>query len=1048
MAPPFCHLHVHTDFSMLDGLGKPTHYVDEAERRGDPFLSITDHGTLSGVYEFYMACMKAGIKPGIGCEFYFVPRAETFKEDKKQHEGGSGRFHVVMLARNVAGYRTLLEMNDEAHRNWEKYKPGKPIIDRSICEAVGYEEAENLIVLSGCAASVLSKKAMGEVEGSATAELMWWHETFPNFWIELQHHGTAFDRKLNSRLLTLSRRFEVPWVITNDPHYVLEDQCDFHDALLAVQTAAQIDDPDRFAFDGDGYHLKTRAEMVRAFRRYGEDVWKPGITESAKIARSIDLKIPEWDKKSWHIPKYRRIPKGRTSFELLSHLARKGLKERGWYDDPVYRERMEYELGEIESIPGFADFLLITREIIQWAVNHKTPDHPRGIRVGPARGSTAGCLVAYLVGVHKCEPIRYKLLFERFLNPARPKMPDIDTDFSQAYREEVFQHIMDEYGAKNVLPVAAFQTMKVRGAFRKLATAMGMPFNDLSKYTQMMDEAWGKVDEEDDEEEDHIRVENLPDELVEAYPELVEYIEGVLGTKSAISRHAAGVVIFDPEDPIRAIVPTMWVVSSKKFACQFDLKSVEAMGLMKQDILGLRTLDTIDEAITLIEEQTGELIEPDDWIPDEEEGDSEVYRMIREGHNGGVFQLEGGTMENGIVKIAPRRFEDIVVCTAIYRKGPILAGAPSRYIENKKAKEVRVLHEALRPVLEDTWGEMAYQEQLMQIASEVAGFDQGLVADLLAAVRFKDPEMMAPLKAQFIRGARKVSGIMSERAEKIWKMFEAQASYLFNRSHAAAYSLLTYQTARLKCWWPLQYHTALMRTVLPKSDAAKAKRMNYLAEATEMGVKILPPDVNFSDIKFSCGVRGEREWMRFGLVDVKGIGVSKARKIIEAREKCGGRIRTISQARSVLTEALVNELDAAGCLASVKGGSERNMRALEEMLFWQFEDVMAPLRVKYEKKVRLPGSGNSRVRLIGEIVDVANKKTKNNKPYMTWRIRWKPSQIFAITLWEDAQAVWDTPKGSIVYIEGSFNSEFRNVSVGDPDQVRILRYAKQKETAA
>ena len=1027
----FTHLHLHSDYSMLDGLKKPALFVEEGARLGMSHMALTDHGTMSGMYEFYMACKEAGIAPIPGCEFYFVPNAQKVKDEKIGE-----RFHIVMLAKNADGYRTLCALNDEAHQRFYY----KPVLDRGVCEALAYEEAENLVVLSGCAASILSRKVRGEIEGSATQELMWWRETFPNFYIELQHHNTDFDRVLNSRLLKLARKYKLPWVITNDPHYVKEEECDYHDALLAIQTNSGIDDEDRFRFDGDGYHLRTRSEIARAFRAYGQEVWKPGIIETQRIARQCDVQIPEWDKKSWHIPKYHKLPKGRTSDELLRRLAKRGLRERGLLDDPAYQDRLEYELEKIEEV-GIADFLLINADIIDFARNHKTPEHPRGIWVGPGRGSTAGSLVCYGLGLHKIDPIRYRLLFERFLNPDRPKMPDIDTDFSQAFRQEAIEYTMHEYGSDFVLPVAAFQTMQVRGAFRKLATAMGMPFSDLSKFTAEMVKAWGREDD-DEEGEEHIRVDHLPDELVDAYPELVEYIEGVLGTKSAISRHAAGIVIFDPEDSIRTCVPTMWVVSSKRFACQFDLKSAEKMGLMKQDFLGLRTGDTIEEARTLIEEQTGDLLEPDSWVPDEEEGDRDVYRMMAEGRNAGVFQLEGGTMAEGIVKIKPHRFEDVVACTSIYRKGPMLAGAPDRYIANKKAKEIRVIHPALHDILSDTWGEMAYQEQLMQIASQVAGFDQGLVADLLAAVRFKDPKMMAPLKSKFIKGCASTSRIGSKTANRIWAQFETQASYLFNRSHAVSYSMTTYQTARLKCWWPLQYLTALMRTVEPKKEN-RDKRMTYLAEATDLGFKILPPDINFSEAKMSCGERKGRPWMRFGFWDVKGFGVPTAQRIIAARAEAGGRFRTMKEVTAHLPPGVVQKLSLSGCLHSVKDGPERSMAHLEEVVAWQFEDVMAPLRVKYKDKVRLPGRGDGRVRLMGEIIDQKSKVTKNGKPYVTWRIRWTPSEIFTVTIWEDAESVWNTPKGSIIVVEGKWSSEFRNVAVWSPDQMRVLRYKKE-----
>lgn len=1043
MAPPYIDLHLHTDFSMLDGLGKPKDYVAEAKRQKKPALGITDHGNLSGAYEFYMACKEAGIRPIIGEEFYFVPNADRAKEKKKDKddvtEKSKDRFHVVILARNAEGYRTLTELSNESHRHFHY----KPLLDRRMCEALAYEEAENLVVLSGCAGSIISQKALGGVKGSARDELQWWRETFPNFYMELQHHDTEDDRLLNQRLLKMAREHEIPWVITNDSHFVQEDECDAHDALLAVQTVAKIEDEDRFRFKGEGYWLKTRSEMIEAFGDYRSTVWKQGITNTAVIAKDIDLKIKEWDSKSWHIPKYRKVPAKRTAHEMLTHLTKQGLRDRDLMSNRTYRARAKWELEQIATIEGFADFLLITREIIQWAVRND-------IWVGPGRGSTAGSLVGYLVGVHKVDSIRYKLLFERFLNPARPKMPDIDTDFSQLRRPEVIEHIKEEYGYENVLPVAAFQTMKVRGAFRKLASAMGMPFADINKFTNIMFEAWGSEDDDEDEE-DHIRIENLPEELLEGYPELVEMMEKVIGTKSALSRHPAGVIIFDPEDPIRELVPHMWLVASKQFTAQFDLKSAEKMGLMKQDILGLRTGDTIQQATKLVKQRTGEELDPDEWIPDEEDGDKEVYKMMAEGRNAGVFQLEGGTMFKGIQEVRPHRFEDIVVTTSIYRKGPMMAGSPSRYLANRKAKVVKVTHPSLKPILKDTWGEMAYQEQLMQIASDCAGFDQGLVADLLAAVRFKDPKMMAPLKEKFIKGMKRKVGATTEEAEKVWLTMEKQAEYLFNRSHAAAYSLITYQSARLKRWWPLEYWTALMRTVEPKNDNDKKKRQAYLAEATDHGVKILPPDILKSDVRMSCGGDVEWDnpdneaWMRFGFEDIKGIGDKTAAKIVQARIDNLVVFKTVDDVNRVLPPGLVNTLNEAGALESI-GGKKAKPHVLEEMLGWQFHDIMAPYRIKYRKHIRLPGR-NKYVTIMGELIEKNRKKTKAGKPYETWRIRWTPSEIFAITLWSDAEAVWDIPKGSIIMVEGRFEKEWNNVSVGDPDQVRVIKTPRRKEAA-
>lgn len=1033
MSNTFAHIHLHTDFSMLDGLGKPVVYVNEAHKRGEKFLGITDHGTLSGVYEFYMACKDTGIGPVLGCELYFVPSATKVKEEKSGE-----RFHVVFIARNAAGFRTLCELVSEAHRHFYY----KPVIDRKMIKALG-KDRDNIVVLTGCAASIIARKALNGSYEEATEELLWWRRMFRHCFVEIQHHGTDIDRKLNIRLLKLAREHNLPWVATNDPHYVTKEEDECHDALLAIQTAADMDDPDRFRFSGSGYHLRSRQEMVRAFARYGRDVWEPGIRQANVIARNCAVSIPEWDSRSWHIPKYRRLPENRSSLALLTRLTRKGLREKGLWSDATYRNRAKWELEQIGSIEGFADFLLITREIIQWAVK-------RGIWVGPGRGSTAGCLVGYLIGVHKVDSIRYKLKFERFLNPARPKMPDIDTDFSQLRRDEVIEHTYDEYGRENVLPVAAFQTLRVRGAFRKLATSMGMPFTDLSKFSQMLAEAWGTEDDEDDEEEEHIRTDDLPSELVEAYPDLVQFIEGIHGTKSAISRHPAGVLIFDPDDEIRRVIPEMWIASSKRFAAMYDLKSAEKMGLMKQDFLGLRTGDTIQECVKLVKERHGVELDPDSWIPDEEEDDDKVYRMLASGRLAGVFQLEGDTMVSATPTVKPRCFEDIVTTTALWRKGPMMAGADKRFLANRKAKQVKVLHKSLRPILQDTWGEMAYQEQMMEIASECAGFDQAGVADLLAAVRFKDPEMMEPLRERFVKGCVENTGMTTKTANAIWKMMEAQSAYLFNRCHAVAYSLITYQTARLKYLYPLEFFTALMRTVKPKNDKDKHKRVMYCSEAVDMGIEILPPEINQSGPNMTCGgsVEDGNAWMRFGFIDVKEIGESAVVKIVAAREADNVYgFYGMDDVEDTLPLGITDRLDAAGVFSEI-GGAKRNWRALEALVGWQFHDAMAPVRERYAQKTKLPKrTQTSNVAIPGEIIDIERKKTKTNKPYIVWRLRHSPAETFTCMVWDSAYQLHKVRRGTIVFVKGKYQSEYKNISVNDESQVRIISTKEVEETS-
>jgi DNA polymerase-3 subunit alpha len=1030
MKKNYAHLHLHTDYSMLDGKGQIASdhgkdrigYVDRAKKLGFSHLSITDHGNIAGTYEFYMECRDAGIEPILGCEFYFVPNAAKVKDEKEGE-----RFHVVFLARNEAGFRTIVNLSNESHKQYYY----KPLIDRPLLESLEKADRKNLVVLSGCAGSIISRKALKAIRGSAEDELLWWKQQFPHFYVELQHHDTDFDRKLNRRLLKLARGHNLPWVITNDPHYVTKDECHEHDALLAIQTASDLDDPSRFRFDGDGYHLRSRKELVGAFREYGSEVWKPGLAETLRIARSCSTHIPAWDKRSWHIPKFPDVDDPERE---LRRLAKRSLHHRGLDSDPRYVARVRHELKEFKKV-GMANFLLITRDA-------NIEAKKRGIPVGPGRGSVCGTLVGYLIGIHKIDPIRYDLLFERFLNPERPKMPDVDTDFSAWRRDEMIQYMIDKYGAENTMRVAAFQKMKTKAAFKSLAKAFGIDFqqaNALSKKIQ--EDAEGNV--------------VLPKEVREGYPELHALMTALEGLKKGISRHPAGVIVFDPDDDIKQLVPEMWIASSKRFVSQYDLESAAGLGLMKQDFLALRTLDTIDECVKLVRERHGVKLSPDDWIPDTEEHDDAIYKMLRDGDCDGVFQMEGGTNRRGIVEIACERFEDIVSCTSLYRAGPLDAGADERYLKNKRDGKVRVLHESLRPYLERSWGEMIYQEQMFQILNEVAGFSWSLVDDAKTAMARKDPAKMAKLKDEAIAGFRKTGGMDRKTAEAAWDQIAAQASYLFNRSHAVAYSMLTYQTARLKYLYPLEFFAALLRTVEPKSEDAKEKRENYLGMAVRRGFKIMPPDVNVSDSRFMPN--GEDELL-FGLQDIKGVGpgaITKLEAEIRRRKrkakKEGKKLKKVFRSVADVSVAVNNQgvvkaLAAAGALRSL--GVEPDTDKQEELLRWQFNDPCSEYRERMKKKIRLPKHDNGRVFVVGQIVKVEKRKTKNNDPFYSWVVRMAPGEQIKVTVFFNASELFKLPKGTIISVSGRWNQKFQNVSISDGEQVTILKRVKKETKAA
>jgi DNA polymerase-3 subunit alpha len=739
------------------------------------------------------------------------------------------------------------------------------------------------------------------------------------------------------------------------------------------------------------------------------------------VAANCTLDIPEWNSRSWHIPKF-TAPEQKDSHAYLCELVKAGLKERG-LTSPTYIARAKHELKIMKSV-GMADFLLITRDIIQRA-------KAKGIRVGIGRGSTGASLVGMVIGVHGVDPVRFNLLFERFLNPERPKMPDIDTDFSQARRDEVIQDIKDTYGAENVLPVAAFGTLQFKSVFQVLAKAHGIEFQERMKWSKLMEE---------DEEGGTI----LPKELSQAYPDLLDQMLKIVGTKRSIASHPSGVIIFDPKDSVRKLVPQMWLPKSGqrqgRFIAAFDLKSAEKMGLMKQDILGLRTLDTIAECIALLDRRHGDSkaqwCDPDAWVPDEEARDKDVYKMLASGDTAGVFQLEGATNSRGIVEMKPKEFNDIVHTTAMYRAGPIGAGAPSRYLKNKKDKKVRVLHPSLEPILAETHGEMIYQESLMQIVNKVAGLSMTKVDEIKEIVRFKDAAKMNAFLDEFISGCVETVGMDKETAQKLWLTIEAQSTYLYNKIHATSYSLLTYQTARLKCLWPLEFYTALLRTVLGKNPEEKAKRVRYLTCCINLGFRILPPDINKSDTLTTCF--GKRS-IRMGFQDVKGIGPAAATKLTDKRYELY-KFSSLEQVSKELGEGLYKKLAAVGALYNL-GGPTAKPRVLEEMTGWCFNDEMALVREKFKKEVMLPTNQDGQVHIIGEIISTEKRKTKSGKPFMTWKLRWSPAEVFNITIWEDAEILWTIPLHSVVSVSGKYQKEFSNVACGSSEQVQTIRRA-------
>jgi DNA polymerase III subunit alpha len=1002
-------LHNHSEGSFLDGIGTVAEYAAEAARLGQPAAGLTDHGNVVQLPQFYLECKKAGIGAVLGMESYYVSSFEAAKQEKDRE-----RAHITVLARGTKGYSVLTEFSTA--QNEQFYY--KPLIDRSLCEALG-KDARYLTILSGCAGSQLSRYLLAGDEHAAIEELMWWRETFKHYYIEIMHHGTPFDMKLNVALLDLARRYQVPWVVTNDAHYCYEHEAIHHDLMLAIQTGKDVNDPERLRFDGEGYFYPSRNQLYRRFKAAGYDreVFRRGAANSVAIAQDCVGKIKQWESKTWQIPKF---PDVEDSEAELERVVKQGLRRIGKSRDPVYVQQTKDELASIARV-GIWDFLLITRGEIRWALD-------RGIRVGPGRGSVAGSLVAYCAELHKIDPIKYGLRFDRFLNEQRPKLPDIDTDFQKSRREEVIRHAIKKYGEENTMQVAAYNSLQVKAAFNSIALAYGLTWADAHRLNKL-------ILEMENPETGELEF-ALPDEVVRNHPEVTAHLHRLAGVKRGIGAHPAGLIIAAPETQLKKQIPEMWIASSKRWVSAYDKKIIEKMGLLKQDFLGLRALDTLAECIALVKIRRNLTVEPDEWIPDEEPDDSKVYKMLAAGRTSGVFQMEGNVNQRGCRDVRPKSFEDLVSITSLYRTGPIAAGYPAQFISNRIAgkSEIEYLHPLLKPILDPTWGVILYQEQVMDIGEKLAGFDMGQVDDIKEAIKDKSSSSMDTMRPMFIKGCKRANSIDRDTASAIWDIIAGYAGYGYNRSHAVAYTMLTYQTARLKYLYPVEFYTALLRSVPNDKDNAE-RRDGYIRDAiAESGAIIEPADVNASDVKAWPAM--DRDAIRFGLADLKGIGAVQARKVVRSRPSSGySAVEQVAEA--VNNTGIMSILERASALECL--GIKGDQDTTEELSRWRFRDDMTRWRRKYRRQLVPPRRDGGEVVLIGMIYKVTRGTTKTRKPYMTWKIRWSVTEAWDVRMWSGScERMWDLKEGSVVKVTGEWQRKWLNVTVERVADIRVL----------
>jgi DNA polymerase-3 subunit alpha len=872
----FVHLHLHTEYSLLDGAISLDNLIKKAIDLKMPAVAVTDHGNLFSALDLYLKAMKAGIKPIIGCEIYVAP-GSRFDKSAPGGQNEEASYHLILLARSKQGYKNLVKLVTAAYLEGFYYKPR---IDKELLK----QHSEGLIGLSACLGGEIPSLLIRDRYDDAKKVALDYEQLFgkDNFYLELQDNGIPEQEQVNRELLKMTKDTGIPVVATNDCHYLDMEDHKAHDALLCIQTGKTVKDVNRLRFSSETFYMKTPEEMKKSFSYVPE-----AITNTVKIAERCNIEL---ELGKYHLPHF-PVPEGYTREAFMAELARKGLDERfseieavrgaGSIDKQVYRDRLEFEIQMIDKM-GFAGYFLIVSDFIRYAKEH-------GIPVGPGRGSAAGSLVAYSLRITDLDPLPYNLLFERFLNPERISMPDIDVDFCQDRRDEVLKYVTEKYGQDHVTQIITYGTMLAKGVIRDVGRVLDIPYAECDRIAKLIPNKLNITLKESLEQEPKLKEAMKKDARVAELMEIALLLEGQV---RHASKHAAGVVI--SQEPLTEYLP-LFKTPKDEITTQFDMKGVEKIGLVKFDFLGLRNLTVIrkaEDTITArLQKAPLEKSEPFSVsrIPMD---DAKTYELLGRGETAGIFQLESSGMRDIVIKMKPSVFEDLIALVALYRPGPLGSGMVDDFIKRKKgATKITYELPQLEPILKDTYGVIVYQEQVMQISRTLAGYSLGGADLLRRAMGKKDPEVMAKEKVPFLKGAEKL-GIDLKKAGAIFDLMAKFAEYGFNKSHSAAYALITYQTAYLKAHYPVEYMAALLTSEVQDTD----KVVKYIYESRLMGINILPPDVNESRWDFTVVEAHDREnvepgsnigSIRFGLAAVKNVGISAIEAMIEARESKG-----------------------------------------------------------------------------------------------------------------------------------------------------------------
>ena len=909
----FVHLHIHSEFSLLDGANRIKDIPVIASKLGMNAIAITDHGSMFGVIDFYKACKANDIKPIIGCEVYVAPRTRHDKDPNLDSKYN----HLILLAKDKQGYQNLSKLVSIGYTEGFYYKPR---IDKEILE----KYHEGLVCLSACLAGEVNQAILNNDMNEAKKVALWFKELFgEDYYLEIQNNGVKEQVLVNQKLIELSKELNIPLVATNDAHYSTREDAYNHEVLLCIQTGKKMSDEDRMRFETDELYIKSPEEMSDYFSNVPE-----AIENTVKIAEKCNV---EFEFGHTILPNYNVPEEFETHYDYLEYLTKKGLQQKYNFpevpDTPLGTfpneneiiKRAEYELDVIKKM-GYVDYFLIVWDYINYAKTHDIP-------VGPGRGSGAGSIVAYAIGITDIDPIKYNLLFERFLNPERISMPDFDVDFCYEKRDKVIEYVCEKYGYDHVSQIITFGTMSARMVIRDVARVLDVPYAEADKLAKMIPN------------EIHITIKKAMEqnrELRDLYEsdseikKLLDIAMALEGMPRQASTHACGIVI--TKDPVDTYVPLY--VREGNISTQFIMTTLEELGLLKMDFLGLRTLTVIKDTIDLVKKDKNIEVEFD-----KDMNDPKVYKLWQEGNSVGIFQFESQGMTNFMKELKPDSLEDIIAGVSLYRPGPM--DQIPRYIANKKDPEHAVYtHESLKPILEVTYGCMVYQEQVMQIVRDLAGYSLGRADLVRRAMGKKKLDVMAKEREIFIHGQVDEqgnvivpgcvrNGIDEKSADKIFDEMAEFAKYAFNKSHAAAYAVVSYQTAYLKAYYPEEFMAATLNSFLGNLD----KVPYYIEECKRLNIEILKPDINESETRFTVDKNGK---IRFGMGSIKNVGTAAVDSIVEERRK-NGKYKSFTE----FCERIQGEAVNKKCIESlIKAGAFDEFEQTRSTLMASFEEIL------------------------------------------------------------------------------------------------------------